>query len=429
MDEETERAPALDAAAEERRRAVVLAELARKRRKRRWITGLSVLAVSAIVIAGSIIAWNSQGKAGWLARQIDAWHVEHDRAACELEERIVSAVGVQERTEDVLDAAEYVPSAEDLLGDRERASFAAQREELLRVLRDGGFVNDDDRALARAWDVRAAAAGDPESFDVLATCVADAEAAREPLADVTPEQVPGLERELRALGDPRDFDDARIDQLEAAIARLETTAVAVAESRADLATIETGFGLAPEQALASVRDADAHIRTVLAAVAESHSPGDVLDLVEALALHVAAGWMAEAWQLEAAGERDAAAARAAAAQASRDAIAQALPRPVTDPTQPAPARPPLSEPPPPPAETVEPPPVTPPAPPPVIPTTPPVTPEPGPSTPAPVDPPVPTTPGPEPVPEPEPGTSPGPAPAPAVPPGEESPPQPPAEGT
>lgn len=423
MDQASGQEPVSSADAEELRRAAVLRQLAGRRRRRRWIAGLSAVAASAVVITGSVAAWSSQASAQTLANQIEAWHVDHDRAECELDVRIVSAVALQERAADVLRAAEHVPSAEALLGDRERATFGERRDALLRAIDDGGFVSDDDRSVARAWRARAAAVEDPTSFDVLAACLQDAEATRQPRRDVTPEQASELERELRALGDPRDFDDTRIDRLEAAIAQLEPTVVAVAASRADLAALEDGFGLAPEHALASVRDADAHIQSLVDALGGRHSPADVLDLVEALAMHVAAGWMAEAWQLEALGEREAAAALAAAATASQQAIADAAPRPITDrgPSAPRPARPPLSVPPnPAPAPgPVEPSNPAPPAPTVPAPSVPPV--EPGPSEPVPSDPapsdPGPTDPGPS-----DPGPSdPGPEPSPSDPPATDPP--------
>lgn len=397
--------------------------------RRRWLVTSSALAAAAVVIAGSIGAWSSQATADTLASRIDAWHVEHDTARCELDVRIVSAVALQQRAEDVLRAAEPVARAVGLLGERERAAFGERRTALLRSLGDGGFVTDDDRAVARTWQARAAAAPDPGSFDVLAACLADAAAGRPPLKLGTREQTVDLERELRALGDPRDFDDARIDRLEAAIAQLEPTAVAAAVSRPDVGALEAGLALAPVQALASVRDADAHIRGLLTVVGGTHTAADVLDLVEALALHVAAGWVAEAWQLEAAGDRDAATARAADAESSRAALARAAPRPITDrgPAGPLPDRPPLSEPPTP-QPPAEPQPSAPgfapeldaPRPADPAPT------DPAPSDPAPVEPapepaptePPPTDPTPEPTqPPPNPWLEPSPTPSPEPPPG------------
>lgn len=353
MDDGTGQEPARTAAADDPRRAVEpeapeASVAPARRRRRRWFVGGAALAVAAIAITGSIVSWSSQSSAETLAHRIEAWHAEHGRAGCELDVRIVSAVGLQQRAEDVLRAAEHVPSAETLLGERERTVFGERREALLRTLADGGFVTDDDRAVARTWQARAAAAADPTSFDVLAACLEDTAARRTPLKQVAPDQAPDLERELRALGDPRDFDDARIDRLEAAIGQLLPATVAIAQSRVDLASLEADLTLVPQQALASVRDADAHLRALLELVGGAHSPADVLDLVEGLAMHVAAGWVAEAWQLEAAGDLDAASARAAAAASARVAIAQAAPRPITDrgPAGPLLARPPLSEPPP-----------------------------------------------------------------------------------
>ncbi len=424
MDQEPGHGPS-SADAEQRRRAAVLAQLARRRRTRRWAVGLSAIAVSAVVITGSVVAWSSQASAATIASRIEAWHVENDRAACQLEARIVSAVGLQQRTEDVLRAAEHVPSAEQLLGDRERTTFGERREALLRSIDDGGFVTDADRSASRAWQARAAAAEAPQQFDVVAACLQDAEGVRPPRQDVTPEQARELERELRALGDPGDFDDARIDRLEAAIVQLEPTVVAAAQSRADLAALEAGLDLAPEQAVAPVRDADAYIEQLVDVVTGEHAPDAVLDLVEALAMHVAAGWMAEAWQLEAMGERDAAAALSAAATASQQAIAEVAPRPAVElePAAPRPGRPPASGPPAPaPAPSTPQPepgqPVEPAVPGPPTPT------EPAPVDPAPVDPlPVDPSPAPSappldpapidpPVPEPSLGSDPAPTPPP-----------------
>ncbi|WP_146794458.1 hypothetical protein [Agrococcus baldri] len=408
VDEQPEREPASSADAEARRRTAVLAELRRRRNRRRWIVGLSTVAVTALIAAGSVIAWSSQARAGDLAGQIDAWHEEHDRASCELAVRIVSAVGLERRAQDVLDAAEHVGGASWLLPAAERDAFAADRDALLRTIADGGFVTDEDRELADTWEDRAAASGDPESYDVLGECITAAAAEREPIEGVTAERADALARELRALGDPRDFDDARIDRLEAAIAQLQVSATATAEGRTAYDALKAELGLAPEQALASLRESDQHLAAVLGVLRGTHTPSDVLDLVESITLHLASAWMAEAWQLEAQGEADAAAELANAAQQTRDAIANAAPRPVTDPgtSRPTPVVPPREEAPVP----VDPAPVDPrptrPAPttPPTQPTTPPTQPTEPVETPAPepTAPPVGTTPPTEPAPEPEP---------------------------
>ncbi len=406
VDEQPEREPAGSADAEARRRIVVLAELRRRRNRRRWIVGLSTVAATALIVSGSVVAWSSQARAGELAGKIEAWHEEHDRASCELAVRIVSAVGLERRAQDVLEAAEHVGGASWLLPDGERAAFASDREALLQTIADGGFVTAEDRELADTWEARAAAAEDPQSFDVLEACIAAAAAEREPVSGVTAERADALARELRALGDPRDFDDARIDQLEAAIDRLRVSAAATAQGRADFASLQAELDLAPDQAIASLRDSDAHLTAVLGVLRAGHTPSDVLDLVESLTLHLASAWMAEAWQLEAQGEAEAAAALAAASQSTRDAIANAAPRPVTDPgiTRPVPPTvPPRGDAPGPtlPAPTTAPTQPVQPAPTQPAPTQPPPT-QPAPTTPAPepVEP-APTEPA-QPAPEPEP---------------------------
>ncbi|WP_413320632.1 hypothetical protein AA0Z99_06635 [Agrococcus sp. 1P02AA] len=400
MDEQASIEPSSSADAEARRRITVLAELRRRRNRRRWTVGLAAAAATALIVSGSVVAWSSQARAGDLAGQIEAWHVEHELAGCELTERIVSAVGLERRAQDVLEAAEHVVAADWVLPAAERASLGQHRDAILATIAEGGFVSDDDRELADAWSARADASGDPESFDVTAACVDAAAEQREPIAGVTAERADALARELRALGDPRDFDDARIDRLEAALQQLQAAAISTAELRTDVATLQLDLALAPAEALASLQDSDAHLSALLAVLAGDHTASDALDLVEGLSLHVAAAWMAEAFQLEAQGEVDAAAARAAASQATRDAIAEATPRPITDPGtgRPTPTVPPREESPAPPPETPAPttPPTTPTTPPPPPTTQPPV--EPSPS-----DPP-PTSPEPEPEPEPEPTT-------------------------
>ncbi|WP_143102953.1 hypothetical protein [Agrococcus baldri] len=397
MDEQPEREPPGSADAEARRRIAVLAELHRRRNRRRWIVGLSTVAATALIVSGSLVAWSSQARAGDLAGQIDAWHEEHDRASCELAVRIVSAVGLERRAQDVLEAAEHVGGASWLLPGSERAAFASDREELLQTIAEGGFVTAEDRELADSWEARAAASGDPQSFDVLEECIAAAAAEREPVSGVTAERADALAHELRALGDPRDFDDARIDRLEAAIAQLRISATAAAQGRADFETLQAELGLAPAQAIASLRDSDAHLAAVLAVLRGGHTPSDVLDLIESLTLHLASAWMAEAWQLEAQGDAEAAAALAAVSQSTRDAIANAAPRPVTDPgtTRPVPPTVPPREQRPGP---IPPAPSIPPAPP--TETAPPLQPEP--TQPPPTTDPEPTQPAPAPEPEPEP---------------------------
>ncbi|WP_092667289.1 hypothetical protein [Agrococcus carbonis] len=340
MDEQpASRPPTLSAEAEARRRAGVLAELRRRRTRRRWTVGLSTLAASALIIAGSAVAWSSQARAGALAGAIESWHVEHERAGCELAVRIVRAVGLERRAKDVLEAAD-LGAAEELLPSAERTRFAEQREALLTGIADGVYMTDEDRELADRWEARALATGDPGSFDLLGECIAAAAADRQPLAGVTAERVDALARELRRLGDPRDFDDARIDRLEAALAQLGASAVRTAEGRADVAAVQARLGLAPAEALGALKDADDHLAALLAARDEQPSLADILDLVEGMGLHAAAAWVAEAFQLAAQGEQEAADALLAASQQTRDAIARAAPRPITDyaPVRPAPVR-------------------------------------------------------------------------------------------
>lgn len=401
VDEQAPSEPTGSAEAEARRRITVLAELRRRRNRRRWKVGLATAAATALIVSGSVVAWSSQARAGDLAGQIEAWHVEHELAGCELTVRVVSAVGLERRAQDVLEAAEHVAAAEWVLPAAERASLGEQRDGILATIAEGGFVSDEDRELADTWVARADASGDPESFDVLQACVDAAAEQRAPIDGVTAERADALARELRALGDPRDFDDARIDRLEAAIEQLKGAAIATAQHRTDAATLQAELALAPAEALASLRDSDAHLTAVLDVLAGEHTASDVLDLVEGITLHVASAWMAEAFQLEAQGEADAAAALAAASQATRDAIQGAAPRPITDPgtARPTPTVPPREESPAPPPVPSTPTTPTTPTIPPTVPTTPP---EPTtPVDPPPVDPP-PTDPAPEPEPEPEP---------------------------
>lgn len=342
VDEQPAREPSGSADAEARRRTAVLADLHRRRNRRRWIVGVSALAATALIASGSVIAWSSQARAGDLAGQIQSWHEEHERARCELEVRIVSAVGLEPRTQDVLEAAQQVADAEGLLNARERVAFASHRESLLGAIAEDGFVTAEDRELAEAWAERRAASDDPASFDVLDECLVTAAAQRTPVEGVTAERAEALARELRALGDPRDLDDARIDRFEAAIEQLTRSATAAAESRTEITALRALFPLAPEAALASLRDADARLAELLAALRGEPTPSHGLDLVEGLALHVAAAGTAEAGQLVALGEQQEAAALAAAAQQAQDALADAAPPPISDPVRirPAPAPPP-----------------------------------------------------------------------------------------
>ena len=400
MDEQPEREPAGTADAEARRRAVVLGQLRRRRNRRRWTIGLSALAATALVASGSVIAWSSQARAGDVAGQIEAWHEEHELAGCELSVRIVSAVGLEQRAQDVLDAAEHLGGAEWVLPSGDRSAFEQDRRAILTTIGEDGFVTDEDRELAEHWESLAVASGDAESFDILQACLDAAAAERKPIEGVTAERADALVRELRALGDPRDFDDTRIDRLEAAIADLRGSAVALAQGRTGTDALQAALPLAPDQAKASLREADAHLTELLRVLAGDHTLSDVLDLVEGITLHVAAVWMAEAWQLEAQGDVDAAAALAAQSQLTRDAVANATPRPATDPgTTPTPVIPPRDSAPVP----------VPPAP---QPSTPPTTPPPPVETTGPT-PPLP--PAPQPEPEPEPPVEPEPEPEPEPP--------------
>ena len=64
MDEQPEREPTGSADAEARRRIAVLAELRRRRNRRRWTVGLSTLAATALIASGSMIAWSSLARGG-----------------------------------------------------------------------------------------------------------------------------------------------------------------------------------------------------------------------------------------------------------------------------------------------------------------------------------------------------------------------------
>ncbi|WP_405217376.1 hypothetical protein [Agrococcus sp. Ld7] len=400
MDEHPEREISRSTDEEARRRAAVLVELRRRRRRRRWTAGIAAAAASAIIIAGSAVAWSSQARAGDIAARIEAWHVEHELAGCELAERIVSVVELEGRATDVLTAAKHVRGAEWVLPSPDRAAFDEDRQSLLTAIGTDEFVTAADRELADAWRARAAASDDPASFDVSEACVTATAADREPIAGVTAERADALARQLDALGDPRDFDDSRIDRFEAALASLERSAVALARSRTGLSALQAALPLAPEQAKASLRDADRHLTELLAITGGAHTPSAVLDLVEGITLHVAAVWMTEAWQLEAEGDAQASAALAAQSQQAQAALVASDARPVARPsrTPPAPVAPPGTA-----LPAPQPQPSPAPAPPTTAPTSPPSPPVgPTPSLPAPV------LPEPEPPTEPEPPVDPAP---------------------
>ncbi|WP_347753974.1 hypothetical protein [Agrococcus sp. ProA11] len=337
MDEQPERGPSGSAEAEARRRVATLAELHRRRRHRRWTVGIAAAAASAVIIAGSVVAWSAQARAGDIADRIEAWHLEHELAGCELADRIVRTVALERRAQDVLTAAQHVAGAEWVLPSSDRSAFEQDRQSILTSIEADGFVSEDDRELADAWQSRAAASDDPSRFDLVEECVTAAAAQREPITGVTAERADALAQQLRALGDPRDFDDARIDRFEAAIASLERSAVALAQRRTELPALQSSLPLAPEHAKASLRDADRHLTALLAIVAGEPSPSAVLDLVEGITLHVAAVWMTEAWQLEAEGDVEASAALAAQSQQAREAVATGSSRPVALPKSPTPA--------------------------------------------------------------------------------------------
>lgn len=306
------------------------AAVAPSRRRRLALVVAGGALVAALVAGAVVVGWSGDARAAAAAAGIDRWHDEHDAAGCGLEVRIVRAVALQDRAADVLHAAADVEHAAELLGERQRSAFGLGRSDLLGSLAAGDFVTADDRAIAARWTTAADRASEPAAFDVLGACVAAAAAARPALAvDIGAEE---LERELRRLGDPRDFDDARIDGLEAAIARFAPDAIAVAESRTDPAAMRDAFAIVPEELRAPLEAADARVAAILALLAEERGPADVLDLVEGVTLHVASARAADAWRLEAEGRAEAAAAAAVAAQRARDAVRQAAPRPITDPS-------------------------------------------------------------------------------------------------
>ncbi|WP_404313098.1 hypothetical protein LG314_04530 [Agrococcus terreus] len=304
--------------------------VAPSRRRRLALVVAGSALVAALVAGAVVVSWSTDARAAAAAAGIDRWHDEHDAAGCGLEVRIVRAVALQDRAADVLDAAADVEHAAELLGERQRSAFGLGRSDLLGSLAAGDFVTADDRAVAERWTTAADRASDPAAFDVLGACVAAAAAARPALTvDAGADE---LERELRRLGDPRDFDDARIDGLEAAIARFAPVAIAVAESRTDPAAMRDAFAIVPEELRAPLDAADARVAALLALLADERGPADVLDLVEGVTLHVASARAADAWRLEAEGRAEAAAAAAVAAQRAREAVRQAAPRPITDPS-------------------------------------------------------------------------------------------------
>lgn len=282
----------------------------------------------ALAVGSAALAWSADARAASLAAQIDGWHDAHELAGCELTVRIVRAVALEDRSADVLEAAADVERADALLGERQRSGFAVARADLLASLRHAAFVTDDDRELAARWTAAARSRAD---FDLLGACTGAAvlERPERPLARA--DSIAELERELRSLGDPRDFDDARIDGLEAAIARLGPAAVALAESRTASADLDAAYRGVPADLRDPLDGSEARVAALLGALDGGRSATAVLDLVEGLTLHVAAAWAADAWQLQAEGERREAAARADAAERARDAIRDAAPRPITDP--------------------------------------------------------------------------------------------------
>ncbi|WP_404313099.1 hypothetical protein LG314_04535 [Agrococcus terreus] len=375
----------------------MLAMLARRRRRRRTLLGAVAGAATLAVVGGSLVAWSAQARAASIADEIELWHSERDDARCQVAARLVLAVELESRATDVIAAAEHVSEASELLGDDARRAFRAERHALIAALGSGELLTEDDRATAARWRSAADASGDPEGFDVVAACTAEAAERRSPVEGVTAERVDALAEELRELGDPRALDAARLDALDAAIQAIAPAAMALAESRADLAGLRTAFSASPVDVLASLGASDAAVRDGAEALRREGSPLAVLDLIESLALHVAAAWMAEAWQLEADGDAEGAAERQSAAAQVQAAITQAAPRPrpIAAPAPPVqPSAPALPQGPRPSGPASPQPQPTAPSPsnPPVIP----------PTSPGPVDPPVDPAPEPQPEPEPEP---------------------------
>ncbi|WAC66187.1 hypothetical protein OVA14_13070 [Agrococcus sp. SL85] len=338
MDQQQASTPAVD---EARRRGEVLAMLAGRRRRRRVLTGLAVGAAAALVATGSVAAWSSQDAAAATAAQIGAWHDDRDLAVCDAEARAVAAVALAERAEGVLRAADHVRDAEQLLGAPERAAFEEARGSVLRSIDDGAFTTQEDRSTAARWASLAAASGDAAGFDVRDACLAEAAQAREPVEGVTAERAAALQEELRQLGEADAVSTERFDRLDAAIGAVAPTVLALADSRATIATLREAFALAPADALASLEEDDRQVADLAAAVRSSGTADAALDLVERLSLQVASTWMAESFQLEAVGLAEEAAARAAAARGAQAAVAEVRPAPTTpapaEPADPAPA--------------------------------------------------------------------------------------------
>lgn len=328
MEDEPGSAPLLTAAEEAERRRTVLAERHRLRNRRRWITGAALVATTALVGAGAITAWNSQGHAEFAAAAIEQWRDDRDAAECGLTERARVAVRAEEQAREMLADARSIPAASSVYAEAERTAFGEDGIPLLEAMAEGTILDDTDRA--RASD-------GPEAFDMDA-CTTAARQARAPIGPATAETADALAREWRGLGAADDVDDARVIAFEAAVEQLGDLAAATATSRAEVATLRTAYQAAPVQAFDRFADIDAAITALLSA--ERTDAPSVLELVRALAER--AGAAREVESLALAAEAEAAAAAAAAAAEAAAEAERARPPAVTRPApaQPGPVQPP-----------------------------------------------------------------------------------------
>lgn len=251
--------------------------------ERQHLWAYAGLAAAAVFAAGSLTALslvndereaqarNQNGSSAVLGERYraaiaDITSAESARAQaeCELEERIVEAVQLEERATDALDTAAVVEDATLIFPRAARVNFEQVRAGTIEALSPGFTTEADAELAARYVDVS----------DVVAACLADRATAESPApSPLTETAVEEAEARAEAAAVAPELDTARLDALDQTVTALAGPLLEVADARVTVTGLE---------------ETDAALASAAVTILTATTSGTTLDGLEALTAHAQA---------------------------------------------------------------------------------------------------------------------------------------------
>lgn len=276
--------------------------------------------VAAVAIASDLraVAAQSAGNSSSVlqeryvaaTRTLDAWEAQQREAQCELDARIVGAVGLEERMRGALDDAAIVQDANLIIDRPQRAEFEQSRASLVEAFAEG-FTTDGDRAVADLYG---------GEQDVAAVCLAQSETSTQPAAGpVTLAVVEELEARAASLDDPSAPDVARLDALDQAVVELAQAVLRAADAVVGVERLE-----ATAEAL----------RVAVEPLRGEASPAQAVDALAALTAHAQAALDRQAEIAEEEAAQEAAESDPPPSDPDPAPAPEPAPEPTPEPTQP-----------------------------------------------------------------------------------------------